>query len=286
MVRDEVHTNGLGTNRTIRLGEVRPQVLHGCLALRYIIHRVVQTPAVVHVERRFGQLIGFVLILGEGEHVGVGKTQVAHCPVPEIGRHFAGYVATETVNTDGVHPPVHRFEHLVAHILVVVVQFGDVRPVVLHHQVAQTVTVMPAVVLGPLAVRRRMVGYPVEDHLEAHLVCLCQEMLEIGTCTELRIDGAVVDDGIVTAERTLTGNLADRLTRHHPDDVNTVLAQGRQQLLGSPERTFRRCLTGVQLIDRSVVRPLGVTHLFGLRAADHRQYRRNKQKGLFHKYNS
>ena len=120
-----------------------------------------QRPAVVHVEGGLGQLVRFVLVFGQREHIRMRLAQLTHRVVPEIGRHFACYVAAETVNADRVHPPMHRFLHLRAHRLAVVVQFGDVRPVVLYHQVAQAVAVVPTLVLGPLAVRCRMVSYPV-----------------------------------------------------------------------------------------------------------------------------
>ena len=86
-----------------------------------------------------------------------------------------------------------------------------------------------------------------------------EKMLEVGTRTELRVDSAVVDDGVVTAERALTGDHADRLTRHHPDDVDAVLLQGRKQGFCGSKRTFLRRLTGVQFVDRCVVRKLRVT---------------------------
>ena len=218
-----------------------------------------QTPAVVHVEGRLGQLVRFVLIFGQREHIRMRQAQLAHRVIPEIGRHFAGYVAAETVDSDRVHPPMHRFLHLCAHCLAVVVQFGDIRPVVLNHQVTQAVAIVPALVLGPLAVRRRVVRYPVEDDLKAHLMRLFEKMLEVGTRTELGVDRAVVDDGVVTAECTLTGDHADRLTGHHPDDVDAVLLERRQQGFGGSKRTFFRRLTGVQFIDRCVVSKLRVT---------------------------
>ena len=126
-----------------------------------------------------------------------------------------------------------------------------------------------------------MVGYPVEDNFETHLVGLGQEMLEVGTCTELGVDGAVVDDGVVAAQRALAGDLADRLTGHYPDDVNTILFEGREQRLGGPERTFRRSLTGVEFVDSSVVRPFRVTQLDLFCAARKSQESQRKEECLF-----
>ena len=153
---------------------------------------------------------------------------------------------------------MHGFEHLIAHVLVLIVQLGDVSPIVLNHQITQTVPIMPAFVLGPLTIRRCMVGNPVEDYLEAHLVCLAQKMFKVRARTELRVDGAVVNDGIVTAQRVLTRNDTNRLTWHHPNDINAVLFEGRQQTLCCSKRAFRCGLTGVQLLDGRVIRPFRV----------------------------
>ena len=94
---------------------------------------------------------------------------------------------------------MHGFEHLLAHGLVVVVQLGDIRPVVLHHQVTQAVAVVPAFVLGPLTVRCRMVSHPVKDDLKALVVRFGKEVLEVRAGTELGVDRAVIDDGVVTS---------------------------------------------------------------------------------------
>ena len=274
MVGDEVHTDSLGTDGGVCLGKIIPQVFHTLLALCYLVHDMMQRPAVVHIEGTLGQFIGFVLILRQGEHIRMGQTQVAHRPVPEIGRYLTRYIAAETVNTDAVHPPMHRFEHLGTHVLVVIVQFGDIRPVVLHHQVSEAVTVMPSLMLRPLAVRSCMVSHPVEDHFEALFVCLFEEMLEVRACAELGVDRAVIDDGVVTAQRTFTGDHTDRLARHDPDDVDAVFLECRQQTFCGSERTFRCCLAGVQLIDRCIVRPFGVTQVllfFLLRTTHHSQ---------------
>ena len=243
---------------------------------------MMKRPAVVHVERRFGQFVGFVLILGEREHMRVCLMQIGHRPVPEVRRHFARYIAAETVDTDTIHPPMHRFEHLIAHVLVVVVELGNVRPVVLNHQVSEAVAVMPSLVLRPFAVRSGVVGYPVENDLKTLFVGCFEEMLEVSTRTELRVDGAVVDDRIITAERTLTGDFANRLAGHYPNDVDAVFLQFGQQGLCRGKSAFRCCLTGVQLIDGSVIRPFGVTQLFVVGAADESQCSQRKQKCFFH----
>ena len=235
-----------------------------------------QRPSVVHVEGRLGEFLRFVFVLREGEHMRMRQAQVSHRPVPEIGRHFTGYVAAEAVDTDGVHPPVHRFQHFCAHVLVVIVQFGDIRPVVLYHQVSEAVAIVPAFVLRPLAIRSGVVSYPVEDDLEALLMCRFEEVLEVRAGTKLRVDSAVVDDRVVTAERPLAGDDADGLTGHHPYNVDTVVAQRRKQSFRSLESTFRRSLTYVQFIDRRVVCKFRVTQRGVVSAADecHRSQRK------------
>ena len=100
VIGDEVHADSLGTDGSVGFGEIRPEVLHTFLTLRYIVHNMMKRPTVVHVECGFGQFLRFVFVLGEGEHMRVGLTEVTHCPVPEISRHLTGYVAAETVNAD------------------------------------------------------------------------------------------------------------------------------------------------------------------------------------------
>ena len=123
MIADEIHANSLRTDSGICFRKISPQILYTFLALRYLVHDVMQRPAVVHVEGRFCQFVRLVLILCESEHIGVRLTQFTHRVVPEICRHFACYVAAESVDADAVHPPVHGFLHLGTHGLAVVVQF-------------------------------------------------------------------------------------------------------------------------------------------------------------------
>ena len=143
---------------------------------------------------------------------------------------------------------------------------------------------MPAVVLCPLAVGRGVVGYPVEDNLKAHLVRFGEEMLEVGAGAELRVDGAVVDDRIVTAERAFAREYADRLARHHPDNVDTRFFQFGQHALCSSKCPFGSQLAGIEFVDSSIIRPVGVG-LRLLRLATH-PYQRNgckeKKRNAFH----
>ena len=243
-----------------------------------------QLPAEVHVERRLGEFLRLGFILGKSEHVWVVFADVRHRPVPEVGGHLARYIAAETIDSNRVHPPAHAAEHLLPHGLVLIVEFGDVCPVVLYHQVTQRVAVVPAFVFGPLAVGSGVVGYPVEDNLKAHLVRFGEEMLEVGACAELGVDGAVVDDRIVTAERTFACDDADRLARHHPDDVNTRLFEFGQHGFCCCECPFGGQLARIEFVDSSIIRPVGVG-LGLLRLATH-PYQRNgckeKKRNAFH----
>ena len=85
---------------------------------------------------------------------------------------------------------------------------------------------MPSVVLGPLAVRRRVVSNPVEDDFETLLMRSGKEMLKVLTRTKLRVNSAVVDNRVVTTQCTFAGDDTNRLARHDPNDVNAVLTQG------------------------------------------------------------
>ena len=70
-------------------------------------------------------------------------------------------------------------------------------------------------------------------------------MLEVRPCAELGIDLAIIDDRVVTAQRTLAGYFAYRLARHDPDDVDAVLLQRRQQRLCSGKSALFGRLAGV-----------------------------------------
>ena len=211
------------------------------------------------------------------------STDLSHYIVPEIGRHFACYVATETVDADGIHPPVHGFLHLSAHVLVVVVEFGDIGPVVLHHEVAEAIAVVPAFVLGPLAIWSGVVSYPVKDNLQTQLVCLCEEVLKVSTCTKLRVEFAVVSDGIVATQCTLALEHANLLDRHNPDDIHATLFDFWQECLCSCKSTFWSSLTGVEFVDCSVVCPACVASIAWLFCTgDHSQCSECENQDFFH----
>ena len=223
MVRYEVHADSIILNRSVCLGEVVPQVLHAVSALCHAVDQVVKCPAVVHVERRFAKLHSLVFILSQGEHVGVRPAQFAHRIVPEVGRYLACYVATETVDADLVHPEVHGFLHGSTHVFVLIVELADVRPIILNHQLAVLVAVVPTCVLRPFAVRSGMVGNPIKDNLHAQLVRLGKKMLKILARTELGVELAVVNNAVITAQRAFSGQLANGLQRHYPDNIHTHL---------------------------------------------------------------
>ena len=83
-------------------------------------------------------------------------------------------------------------------------------------------------------------------------------MFEIAACAELGVEIAVVDDGIVTAERALACEFADRLNGHNPNDIDAQFFQGGQLCLCRGESTFGCKLAGVQFVDSGIVRPVGV----------------------------
>ena len=188
VVAGEVHADSLLADERVLLLEERPKVVNADLALSQLAHRVLQVPAVIHVEGRCSEFLRLVVVLSEGEHIGVGEAEVSHSHFPKIRGHFAGYVATETVDADLVHPEMHCFEHLLTHVFVFVIEFGDIGPVVLHHEVAEAVAIMPALALGPLAIGRGVVGYPVEDDFHAELVGAVDKRNEVLSCAELMIE--------------------------------------------------------------------------------------------------
>ena len=90
---------------------------------------------------------------------------------------------------------------------------------------------------------------------------LGKKMLKILARTELGVELAVVNNAVVTAQRAFSGQLANGLQRHYPDDIHTHLFQLRQLGFRGAERAFWGQLTCVQFVDRCVISKL---RMFGL----------------------
>ena len=269
MVGDEVHGQGAGRHAGL-VGVVHievGQVVGVLLALGQFIPQMHLAPGIVGVESVLLQRR--VLGLGQEEQgVGMRLTEVAEGLLPEIGRHFGGHVAAETVHA-AVDPEFHLgFHRVIEGGVVLVVEMGDVSPVVLRGEVAEGIEEIPVPVFHrPGVVAAGVVGYPVEDHFEALFVGGGQEVVEVFERAEFGVHGAIVLHGIVAAEGALAAFHADGMDGHQPEDVDAQSGEAVELLFNGGERTFLRELADVDLIDDGLLRPVGV---FDVREVDFR----------------
>ena len=172
---------------------------------------------------------------------------------PELGRDLIGYVAAESVDA-AAYPELHCLCHSLMHLRGAVVELGDIGPVVFDHRAAERVAVVPlcGLLRDPRVVGSGVVGHPVEHDLHPKRVGLLHEGVEVFERAELRIDRAVVLDGVVGAEGALAAEFADRIDRHQPDNVHSQLAQAGEVSRGGAEGALRGELAGVELIDNAL----------------------------------
>ena len=156
-------------------------------------------PGVVHV-KACREIVG-VGTLGKHDEGARGgsRTQGPDAVAPEVHGHLVGDIAAESVDTDAVHPVAHGVDHRFAHLLVLVVQVGDIGPVGARREddVAGSVMRVPVGVLGdPLVVPCRVVGYPVQDDPHVALVAFLDQLAQVIDRAILGRHGLVVLDGV------------------------------------------------------------------------------------------
>ncbi len=100
-----------------------------------------------------------------------------------------------------------------------------------------------------------MVGDPVENDLHAQMVDAVHQRPEIGGGAELGVDARVIGDGVVAAEYPFAVELADRLHRHDPQDVDSETLEPDQMGHERGERAGGRVLTRVDLVDHGMLGP-------------------------------
>src|SRR5664279_677450 len=100
-------------------------------------------------------------------------------------------------------------------------------------------------VLSPVAVLRRVVGHPVENHVEAVAVRRLHEVLEVLHGAEVRVHRVVILDRVRTAQGALPVLLTDHLHRHQPEDHSTKGFEPREVILGRTEGALLGELQGV-----------------------------------------
>ena len=117
-----------------------------------------------------------------------------------------------------------------------------------------------------------VVGDPVKDHLDAQGMGLLDQLACITQAAEFRVHGPVVADRVIAAEAALAIELADRLQRHQPDQLDTHFFQSWQLRSKGLDRAFRRVLAQVHLVDADLVRPGHMGH-FSRRILTHGEVR-------------
>ena len=141
--------------------------------------------------------------------------------LPEVQRHERGHVAAEAV--DQSCPVFECLDLIVPQRRVAVIQIGDVPPVAeaVAERAVRLVEEPLRVILRQPRIGGCVVVDDVDDALHAAIVDGVDQMAEVVQRAELRVDGAVVADGIRAAERALAVLLAGRVDRQQPDDIRT-----------------------------------------------------------------
>ena len=101
-----------------------------------------------------------------------------------------------------------------------------------------------------------MVGDPVEQYVHAQGVRLVHDGFKIFNASKGRVDCGVILDGIVAAELAFAVGFTNRLDGHEPQNIDVHFCQSREVLLKGIQRSFRRVLADVDLINVGVFRPL------------------------------
>ena len=197
--------------------------------------------------------------LGEQHDVGLDLGQLGAGFVPKAGGHLAGDVAPEAVQVEGggVNPVLEHGDHVFAELRVGVIKAGDVGP--LFNRRADFAGGVMLVELGVLhehAVPRGVVGDNVNDDLEAALVGLGNQALEVGLSAVVGVDGVVVADGVGAAEGAFAHLLADGIDGHQPEDVDAEVLQLVQAGGDAVEVAFGGEVAREDFIDYPVAHPL------------------------------
>ncbi len=257
VVRGEAQPQGRGGKSVV--AEVVAQHGNADPLLRHVVQQVVHPPAVVGVEAApLGQFA--LLGLGQQEEVGLRAPQLGRGELPEIGRHEHRHVAAEAVDRMFRQPEAHRVDLPLPHLAVRVVELRRVGPVPGDLRHAVFVFVPGGVFGDPAGVACRVVGHPVEQHLHAQPMRFGDEGVQIGEGAQFGVDGAVVADRIVGAERSLAALDADRMDRHEPHDVDAQLAEPLEMRLRGPQRAFGGQLPHVHFIEYGLIDPFGMFH--------------------------
>ena len=236
--------------------DVAEQAVGIRLALGDVVQKMVQPPGIGAVKTCIIEP-GLLPFSEEEEPAGIFITEFSEHIRPEVLGDLRSHVATKTVYT-AVEPEAHATLHRGTHVLVSVIEFGDIRPVILDDSLSLSVAYIPGRILfrHPRMVWRSMVGHPVYDDLESQVMSLAEEAVEVGESTEFGIHVTVVLDGIIGAQGSLTAFNPDGIERHDPNYIDTQLLEFRQFGLSGSEGSFSCGLTYVQFIYYGIFGPV------------------------------
>src|SRR5688572_11528176 len=100
--------------------------------------------------------------------------RIQFCPrlFPEIQWHQVGHIAAESIDIAFIYPELHCFDHVMPHLVVVIIEVNHIVPAVLVVEFSLCVAcVVLRMLLCPPMIETRMIGYPVDDDLEAEYMC-------------------------------------------------------------------------------------------------------------------
>ena len=248
MVGGEREPQGVGGVFAGVPGDVAREAVGIGTALGYVVEQMVQLPGVGRVEA--GLVQPGLLAFGKEVEVAVFAAELADNVGPEVLRHQRGHVAAEAVDS-AVEPEAHALLHLGAHLGVVVVELGDVGPVIFDYGPALLVAHIPRRVLlrHPGVVGRGVVRDPVYDEPESEFVRLREEGVEVRERAEFGVDVAVVAYGVIGAERALAVELAYGVGRHDPENVDSEFLEYGQPFGRGGEGSLGGHLSDVEFID-------------------------------------
>ena len=242
--------------------KVVPQRGHTDPLGRHVVHQMVHLPRIARIE---GPLFEEVRLLGLGQQKQI-RFQGPKPPgrrIPEGNRNQHRHVAPETVDAVFPDPELHRRGLVLPHARLRIVEFGRVAPVARDDRRTRRIPLVPRrrAFAQPPRIPRRVVGHPVQQHLQSQPVRLRNKGIEIGQRPQLRIHRTVVPDRIVGPQRPLARLDSDRTDRHQPHGINTQLLEKRQLRSCRTERPLRRQLTHVHLINHCLITPFRMQHV-------------------------
>ena len=221
---------------------------------------MVHLPAVVGIESLLRKIT--LLGLAKQEKIPLYLAQFLGSVIPKGGRHQHRHIATETIHGMLREPKLHRLDLRLPHGVIRVVELRRIGPIAGHFRRAILPFVAVGVLLNPTMVACRMVSHPIQDYLHSQAMCRTNKGIQIRHRTHLGIDGAVIRDRVVGAERTFAPLVADRVDRHEPHGIYAHLTKPLQSSLRSTQRTARGHLADIHFIQQRLAAPFGMYHGF------------------------